>query len=452
MYSLVLICRRLGWLLLALLAVVAVVAPQPSRHLTIETGPLGGSYHAAAVEYAAWLTQHGLDVTIKPNDDSLRIIDHVNSPDADVDLGFVVQQVDASKYPGVVSLGSTEYQPLFVFYRADLGEIDNLAELKGRRLAFPARESATSKVALTLLQDFGVTEADTTMTFRTLTKAHNALLAGDADAAFLMLTAANPMIQEMALRPELRLMRFHHAAAISHLLPNLHAVPLPNGSFSLKDDRPREPISLVAATTEVIAKKSLDSSIGYLVMQALTDIHNHGDRLARQGEFPSEQHATLPLGSFAHEYYQAGVPWDYRNLPLPLAVLFRYYIAVILPLAVIGPLWDVIGLPKPIAISPYVLLRKGRRRLHAYLLRRAERQLARGDFAAGAPHRSLNRVLEMIEAFHAPLGGTDQLVASARRLREKLAEIDAEAAIVDRPGAAEPSLGAIGGGGRVQRG
>ncbi len=152
MYSLVLICQRLGWVLLALLVIVAVVAPQPSRHLTIETGPAGGSYHAAAVQYAAWLQQDGLDVTIKPNDDSLRIIDDVNDPKAQADLGFVVQQVDPKKYPGVVSLGSTEYQPLFVFYNASLGDIDNPAKLQGRRLAFPARDSATTEVALTLLQ------------------------------------------------------------------------------------------------------------------------------------------------------------------------------------------------------------------------------------------------------------------------------------------------------------
>jgi hypothetical protein len=216
---------------------------------------------------------------------------------------------------------------------------------------------------------------------------------------------------------------------------------------------PREKLSLVAATTEVIAKKSLDSSIGYRIMQALTDTHNHGDSLARPGEFPSEDHATLPLSSFAHEYYRTGVPWDFRTLPLPLAVLFRYYIAVILPLAVIGPLWDVIGWPKPIAIAPNVLLRKGRRRLHAYLLRRAEGELARGDLVAGKPHRSLDRALGMIERSYARQSGTDQVAASARRLREKLAEIDAEAAIVDSSAATEPALRRVGGGhGRSQVG
>src|SRR4029077_10777454 len=155
-----------------------------------------------------------------------------------------------------------------------------------------------------------------------------------------------------------------------------------------------------------------DSSIGYRIMQALTDTHNHGVSLARPGEFPSEDHATLPLSSFAHEYYRTGVPWDFRTLPLPLAVLFRYYIAVILPLAVIGPLWDVIGWPKPIAIAPNVLLRKGRRRLHAYLLRRGEGELARGDLVAGKPHRSLDRALGMIERSYARQSGTDQVAAS----------------------------------------
>lgn len=452
MYSLVLILHRLGWVLLALIAVVAVVAPQPSRQLTIETGPAGGSYHAAAVRYAASLQQQGLDVVIRPNDDSLTIIDHVNAPDSAIDLGFVVQNVDPAKYPGVVSLGSTEYQPLFVFYRAELGDIDSLAQLKGRRLAFPARASATSETALTLLGQFGITETDTPMSFRTLTKAHNAVLDGEADAAFLMLAASNPLIEELGLSPGLRLMRVSQAAAIGHLMPNLHIVPLAAGSFSLKDSRPAEEVPLVAATTEVIAKNNLDASIVYLVMQAMASVHANGDRLAKHGEFPSEVHGALPLSTFAQQYYRTGVPWDYRTLPLPLAVLFRYYIAIILPLAVIGPLWDVIGLPKPIAISPVVLLQKGRRRLHAYLLRRAEGQLERGKLAGGARRRTLDQVLAMIERTYARRNAPDELVHSARRLREKLAEIRAEPAIVKAPDA-EPSLGPLGGGaGGVQRG
>ncbi len=59
----------------------------------------------------------------------------------------------------------------------------------------------------------------------------------------------------------------------------------------------------------------------------------------------------------------------------------------------------------------------------------------------------------MIERSYARQSGTDQLAASARRLREKLAEIDAEAAIVDSPAATEPALRRVGGGhGRSQVG
>ena len=65
MYTLVLILLRFGWLVAPVLAVIAIVAPQPSRHITIETGPVGGSYHAAALKYAVWLKQHGLKVKLK---------------------------------------------------------------------------------------------------------------------------------------------------------------------------------------------------------------------------------------------------------------------------------------------------------------------------------------------------------------------------------------------------
>jgi hypothetical protein len=82
--------RGLGWtpvralngtiyILVALLLTGAISRAIPPSHITIATGPIGGSYSQHAPKYKQELQSRGIAVTLRPDPDSVKIISHVEA-------------------------------------------------------------------------------------------------------------------------------------------------------------------------------------------------------------------------------------------------------------------------------------------------------------------------------------------------------------------------------------
>ena len=52
---------------IVVMVVVLVIAARPPRSLTIETGPVGGSYYVAAMKYQQILARRGIDLRVRTN-------------------------------------------------------------------------------------------------------------------------------------------------------------------------------------------------------------------------------------------------------------------------------------------------------------------------------------------------------------------------------------------------
>jgi len=337
--------RRVLLLVLLVLLIVGLLAPLPPRSITIESGPEGGTWHQAALKFRDYLEPEGIKVYIRTNNATLAIVNDVDDPSSDIDVSFAVQPVDTARFPNITTLGSTEYQPLFVFYRASFGQITSLSALRGARLILPPQNSATTAAALPLLRAFGVTPNDTTITYHPLSELVAPLLSGQADAAFVMLAAGSPVIRELALRDDLRIMDFPQAKAIERTFPSLHATVLPRASYSLSPEMPAADIRLVAATSDVAVRKQLHPAIAYLLLQAMSDEYSKGDLTSSEGEFPAPRNRQIPLNKNADNYYRGGLPWAYRVLPVWLASIIGFYIVLIIPIAVLLPVYNWLNLP-----------------------------------------------------------------------------------------------------------
>ena len=367
---------RLRWFLLGLVLVVlgiGLIAPLPPHSITIETGPEGGTWYAAALKLKDNLRDHGIKVNIRTNNSSLKIVNDLNDPSSGVDVAFAIQSLDPTRLPMVATLGSTEYQPLFIFYRASFGSLTSPAQLRGKRIILPPEDSATTGVALPLLRAFGVTPTNTTITYHSFAERLGPLISGDADAGLVMLSASSPAIRELALQPDLRIMDVSQAAAIERTFPALHATELPRASYSLEDDIPPADIRLIAATSDIVVRNDLHPAIIYLLLQAMSQQYLGGDLTARRGEFPSPQNRQIPLNKQADEYYHSGVPWEYRALPIWLGSIIGFYVVLIVPIIVILPVYNWLKLPSGEAIFKTV-----QRQFWLRTLRAIERRLDSG--------------------------------------------------------------------------
>jgi TRAP-type uncharacterized transport system substrate-binding protein len=307
-------------------AVFAVLHAIPPSSITIETGPIGGSYYDIALAYRQALREHGIDAILKPNPDSLDIIGDVDRSQADI--GFTAQPVRSEQYQHTVSAGAIELQPLFIFYNVGLGQVAALTSLRGKRIVMPPERSATSEAALRILRLFDITPQNTRISFLPLVDAAKALKADEFDAGAFMLEPENALITGLVNDDNLRLLSLDDGLAITRRMPFLRTTIVPRGSYDTETDVPPADIQLLAATVNIVVRKDIHPAVLYTLLDAMTEVH-HGTTLVNgPGEFPSFVRTDLPLHPLAVQYAKSGEPWLYHNLPLPLASLIDRYLII----------------------------------------------------------------------------------------------------------------------------
>ena len=119
--------RLLG--LLALLVALALMAalialfwqPAPPRRVIMSTGTEDGAYHAYGLRYREILARAGVELVLRPSAGAVENLQRLRERRDGVTLALVqgglAQPGDADK---LVSLGAVNYEPLWLFHRADL--------------------------------------------------------------------------------------------------------------------------------------------------------------------------------------------------------------------------------------------------------------------------------------------------------------------------------------------
>jgi TRAP-type uncharacterized transport system substrate-binding protein/ABC-type amino acid transport system permease subunit len=338
-----------GWIAAAVLFAFmggGALAPLPPTSITIATGPVDGSWYQTFKIYRDYLEARGIKVNARVNDASSSIIDDVNQPESGVDGGFVLHDANPAAYSNTMALGQIDYQPLFVFVRADAGPVDTVTALRGKRIGLPPADSVTSHFALPVLSAFGVTEANSHFSFEALPALVEAIETGKADAAFMLMRSDSPVIAKLAMNPGLRMLNFHRAAALLQRFPELRSLVIPASTYDLERNVPSADVRLIATSSQVVVRKDLHPAIVYLLLEAMTASHRGATIVSKDGEFPALRGGHLPVADYVSSYYLAGVPWIYKNLPRWLASIVGYYMVLIVPVAVLLPLYNWLALPK----------------------------------------------------------------------------------------------------------
>ncbi|HLZ65597.1 MAG TPA: TAXI family TRAP transporter solute-binding subunit [Aliidongia sp.] len=310
------------------IAAFAVIRAIPPRQVTIETGPVGGSYYKTALKYRDALQKRGIAVNLRAKADSLEIVGDVDRDGAGVDIGFTAQAVQRDRFPHTASAGAIELQPLFIFYAAALGEMTSPSGLHGKRIVMPDERSATSEAALRVLRLYGVTAENSRIAFMPLVDAARALKAGAFDAGLFMLDPSNALVVELAKTDRLRLLSLSDGLAVSRLLPFLHPTILPHRVYDVEGDIPPNNVEVVAAKVNVVVRKDIRPAVLYTLLDAMNEVHSDATLVSDAGEFPSVVGTELPPHPLAKEYAKTGAPWFYRDLPLPLASVIDSYLII----------------------------------------------------------------------------------------------------------------------------
>src|SRR5438105_7710098 len=94
------------------------VKPAPPKKLTIAVAPDEGGSRYYARRYQEILKRHGVTLDVRQTGGSLSNVQLLADPSSGVDVAFVQSGTDAGeRAAALVSLGSVNYIPLWVFYR-----------------------------------------------------------------------------------------------------------------------------------------------------------------------------------------------------------------------------------------------------------------------------------------------------------------------------------------------
>jgi TRAP transporter TAXI family solute receptor len=307
------------------------VDPAPPDRIVLATGPEGGAYQRYGEQYASYLAERGIEVTLRQTAGSMENL-QLLATDSGVDIAFVQGGLaDSAQTDGVMAIGSLYLEPLWLFLRRGF-EINDVSDLAGARLSVGAEGSGTRVVATNLLAAQGVTAESATFTDVELDELGSMFVDGDLDAAFVIADPGADVVRNLLRVAPVRIHSPARAAAYVRLFSYLTQVSLPEGVLDLQANLPEEDIHTVALTAMLVARDELHPSLVDLLLVVAADIHGSHSVLADRGDFPSARYLDLPLSPDANRHLKNGPPFLMRYLPFWTATLVDRLWVMLLPL------------------------------------------------------------------------------------------------------------------------
>jgi TRAP-type uncharacterized transport system substrate-binding protein len=312
-------------------AAAQFIKPAPPRQIIMSTGGPGGAYAMFAARYKQLLARYGIELVELPSQGAVDNLERLMDPKDEVDVGLVQGGLGiGTETDGLVSLGAVYYEPLWVFYRGR--DIDDLGELRGRRIAIGGEGSGTRKLALDLLHAHQLTGPPTHLDPAGGFAAVAALAEGKVDAAMLVGPVNSGAVWTALFTPGVKLMSMSRADAYVRRHPYLHKLTLPRGTVDLSRNIPPAETVLVAPTAALVAREDFHPALVDLLLQVATEVHGPPGIFNRAGEFPNARQVDFPLSREAQRYYTSGTRFLQRYMPFWAATLVDRLIVMLIPI------------------------------------------------------------------------------------------------------------------------
>ena len=322
---------------------VAVWKPAPPRELKMATGPAGSAYAEYGTRYRERLARSGIQLTLVPTEGAVANLALLRDDASGVGAGFVqAGTTTAAESPGLVSLGTVFYEPLWLFERG-LDPKAGFAALAGRRISIGREGSGTRALALRMLDLGGVGAGVAELMALSPEQAADRLEGGTIDAAAIVTSWESPVVRRLLTAPGITLASLPRADAHVALQPHLTKLVLPAGVADLGRNLPPADVMLVAPKASLAVRRDLHPALQYLLLDAADQIHAAPGIFHRASEFPAAEAIDLPLADDALQFHKAGRPFLQRHLPFWLAVQTeRLAVALVPLLGVLYPLLRVL--------------------------------------------------------------------------------------------------------------
>jgi TRAP-type uncharacterized transport system substrate-binding protein len=400
------------------------VAPPPPMHARMATGAVGGGYHAFAERLRAELEQQGFELELVQSQGSRDNLAKLG--DGSVELALIQSgqelTLDDEARGKLSGLGVMYREPLWLFTTRKV-KFERLADLMKLRLAIGSEDSGTQAVTAALFAANRIEPGAYPKQWQQLggSRAADALVNGELDAAFFVGPAENPLIQRLAAEPRLRLVSLRRTEAYLARLPYLSRLEVGEGMLDMARNTPERDIVTLGPVATLVAGESFHPSLTPLILEAAKTVLKNGSLLDPAGNYPARPPLSLQTLSEADYYYDKGLPILQRYLPFRIASLADRYIILAIPLLVLMfPLFKAIG--------PIYQWRIRARIYRWYKhLREIDQQLYKGKLGGdiGAEIERLEKLEDELARVEVPLSYSSELYELHMHLRYMIERLHA---------------------------
>jgi TRAP transporter TAXI family solute receptor len=318
--------------IIGFVVVYQFVDPAPPKQITIASGSQEGANFLFAKAYQEIMAKEGVTLNIKTTAGSVENLELLQVESDGVEVAFVQGGLSSSvKKVNIESLGSLFFEPLWIFHRTDLA-IERTSDLKGMRLAVGEEGGGTRILTMHLLQLNGIKPENTKIFSVGYQKAADMLLKDEVDVAFFVSTHYAPYVIKLIDSKSVKLMGMPRAEAYAFLYHYLYLLRVPEGVIDFEANIPSHDLTLIAPTTQLVARSDLHPALVDLLMHSAEEVHKSGTEFERQGEFPSPKYLDFELNEEAERYYESGPPFLQRYLPFWVANFITRMKIMLLPI------------------------------------------------------------------------------------------------------------------------
>lgn len=306
------------------------VEPAPPNEIEIATGDSGGAYYAFASQYRKEAARSGVALNLRKTSGSIENLRLLRDDSSGIQIALVQGGTGDAAAPGLMSLASLYYEPVWLFHRGDR-PIARLTELRGRHISIGPEGSGTRAVALRLMEDNKLIN-NTKISPLGGGEAAAALRRGDIDAAFFVASPRAGYVRDLLAAADIQIMSFARAGAYERRHRFLSRVTLPMGVIDMARNLPRRDVTLLAPTAALVARDDLHPALIELLLRTAGAIHRAGGLFENPGEFPSGEHLDFALNEDAARYLKSGPGFLQRFLPFWIANFLDRTKVLLLPL------------------------------------------------------------------------------------------------------------------------
>lgn len=323
-------------LLLALTILIWFAKPAPPNKVLMATGA-GGSYKVLGEKYKSYFERKGIQLELVETHGSKENLQHLIDRKDPIQAAFVQGgMIAVDGLSGVESLGSVDYEPVWIFYRKNtFNESMHVSDrdIAKLRINIGAVGSGTHTQAVNILKQNHLTPTASNLLSMNNADAVSAIERGDIDAVFLVDGYESPNVQRLIKNPNIRLVTFSRADAYTRLLSYFEELGVPMGGFDLGKNIPDHPIQLISTTTNLLIDDRLHPAIQVLFLEAAREINGAKSYFSKTGEFPVYMNTEVPLSNEAKFFYEKGTPTLMKYLPFWLAEFLERMFFLLLPFA-----------------------------------------------------------------------------------------------------------------------